>query len=260
MNNKKILIYSAIAHLIIILLLLINNMNFKNTDTTNNSKKINNELLRAQYVELSTIPDMAISKKTVEINEIKEIEKIENKNNKIIKKEEPLKKHNEIKEKETEISNKNNIKTNNLSEKPIFKEKKIDNTEINETVEKIKKIIEQKEVKKENQPSLLKESKTSSLNSIEGENEMSKYRDLIYEVFYSNWSQPQYIEKGWTCRVMIQQNINGEIIDAQFYNDCEVNNQFKGSVKEAIAKSYKLPLPKNKEIFNEYIEINFRIR
>lgn len=257
MKSKKIFLFSIIAHLLIILILIISNMSF---NSPSKEKAINNELSKAEYVELSTIPDMAISKKIIkEIEPKKEIKPIEKKQETkneikhIIQEKKPI--INEPQKKpEILITKKSEIKKNEPKIDKKVKQKQEEIKEINK--EEIQDIeIKEKIIEKD-----IKENKSSSINSIEGQNEVSAYRDLIYDIFYSNWNQPQYIEKGWTCRVMVQQNTNGEIIDAMFYNDCEVNNQFKGSIKEAIAKSYKLPLPKDKSIFNEYIEVNFRIR
>lgn len=259
MKSKKIFLFSIIAHLLIILILIISNMSFNKNSSK--QKVINNELSKANFVELSTIPDMAVSKKIAkEIvikKEIKPIPPIKEKTHEIkplIKEQKHIIKEQPPVKQETKISEKSEIKKIEPKIEEVSISKKEDVKEI------LKEETPEIEIKEKVIEENLKENKTSSLNSIEGQNEVSAYRDLIYDIFYSNWNQPQYIEKGWTCRVMVQQNNNGEIIDAIFYNDCEVNNQFKGSIKEAIARSYKLPLPKDKSIFNEYIEVNFRIR
>lgn len=180
------------------------------------------ELKNAEMVDLRDIPDLA----TIKIKD----------DNKPMK---ALKKH-EINKQMTQEE------FENIKE-PIetdIEEKKIE-----------EEIIDKKFDKKE------KINKTyDPIKSKMGNSPLSDYRDEIYEKVYSNWEEKQSFKKGWTCKVIIQQNLKGEILDALYKEDCKVDKDFRTSIKLAIEKSTPLPLPKEKFLFSEYIEINFNIK
>lgn len=84
------------------------------------------------------------------------------------------------------------------------------------------------------------------------------YRDDVYNSVYSNWMRPSYSKRGWECKVYVTQTNTGKVTDVKIMS-CQGDAEFQNSVKKAIFKSSPLPLPKHPSLFNETIEIKFKV-
>lgn len=84
------------------------------------------------------------------------------------------------------------------------------------------------------------------------------YRDDVYNSVYSNWIRPSYSKRGWECKVYVTQTNTGKVINVKIIN-CQGDADFQDSVKKAIFKSSPLPLPKHPSLFNDTIEIKFKV-
>ncbi len=84
------------------------------------------------------------------------------------------------------------------------------------------------------------------------------YRDQMYNKVYSNWLRPSYSKRGWECVVHITQTKTGQVRNVKIVS-CQGDAQFQESVKRAIHKSSPLPLPKHPSLFNETVEIKFKV-
>lgn len=84
------------------------------------------------------------------------------------------------------------------------------------------------------------------------------YRDDIYNKVYSNWLRPGYSKRGWECVAHITQTPTGKVTNVKIVS-CQGDTEFQNSVKKAIYKSSPLPLPKHDSLFNETVEIKFKV-
>lgn len=84
------------------------------------------------------------------------------------------------------------------------------------------------------------------------------YRDDVYNKVYSNWLRPSYSKRGWECKVHVTQSSTGQVRDVKIIS-CQGDADFQNSVKKAIFKSSPLPLPKHDSLFNNTIEIKFKV-
>jgi len=102
------------------------------------------------------------------------------------------------------------------------------------------------------------DSNKNSLSKDEKLAYLKAYRDDVYNEVYSNWIRPSYSKRGWECKVHVTQTNTGEVKNVQIVN-CQGDAEFQQSVKRAIFKSSPLPLPKHPSLFNETIEIKFKV-
>jgi colicin import membrane protein len=84
------------------------------------------------------------------------------------------------------------------------------------------------------------------------------YRDDVYNSVYSNWIRPSYSKRGWECKVHVTQTNTGKVINVKIIS-CQGDTDFQDSVKKAIFKSSPLPLPKHPSLFNDTVEIKFKV-
>ena len=84
------------------------------------------------------------------------------------------------------------------------------------------------------------------------------YRDDVYNSVYSNWIRPSYSKRGWECKVHVTQTNTGKVINVKIIS-CQGDSNFQDSVKKAIFKSSPLPLPKHPSLFNDTVEIKFKV-
>lgn len=101
-------------------------------------------------------------------------------------------------------------------------------------------------------------SKTKSLSNNEKLALLREYRDNVYNTVYSNWIRPSYSKRGWDCKVHVTQSSRGEVVNVKIVQ-CQGNSEFQNSVKRAIFKSSPLPLPKHPSLFDNTIEITFKV-
>jgi len=84
------------------------------------------------------------------------------------------------------------------------------------------------------------------------------YRDDVYNTVYSNWIRPSYSKRGWECKVHVTQTNTGKVVNVKIVS-CQGDADFQDSVKKAIFKSSPLPLPKHPSLFNDTVEIKFKV-
>lgn len=101
-------------------------------------------------------------------------------------------------------------------------------------------------------------SQTKSISNNEKLALLKEYRDNVYNKVYSNWIRPSYSKRGWDCKVHVTQSSRGEVMEVKIVQ-CQGNTDFQNSVKRAIFKSSPLPLPKHPSLFDNTIEITFKV-
>lgn len=84
------------------------------------------------------------------------------------------------------------------------------------------------------------------------------YRDDVYNTVYSNWIRPSYSKRGWECKVHVTQTNTGKVVNVKIIS-CQGDSEFQESVRKAIFKSSPLPLPKHPSLFNDTVEIKFKV-
>lgn len=84
------------------------------------------------------------------------------------------------------------------------------------------------------------------------------YRDDVYNTVYSNWIRPSYSKRGWECKVHVTQTNTGKVVNVKIVS-CQGDADFQDSVRKAIFKSSPLPLPKHPSLFNDTVEIKFKV-
>lgn len=83
------------------------------------------------------------------------------------------------------------------------------------------------------------------------------YQKTLFYKILKNWKYPDFAEEGWSCRVAVKQSSTGNVMSIEF-DDCVENERFRRAVKIALFKSSPLPLPNNKEIYNETLYFTFK--
>ncbi len=83
------------------------------------------------------------------------------------------------------------------------------------------------------------------------------YQKTLFYKILKNWKYPEFAEAGWSCRVAVKQSSTGNVMSIEF-DDCVDNERFRRAVKIALFKSSPLPLPNNKEIYNETLYFTFK--
>lgn len=101
--------------------------------------------------------------------------------------------------------------------------------------------------------------KDNNLNEKDKLSLLREYRDNVYELLYSNWEKPIYANSGWECKIHINQKKDGTVVNVKFIK-CQNDNDFKNSIKNAILKSSPLPLPKHNSLFNDILEVKFKVK
>ncbi len=82
------------------------------------------------------------------------------------------------------------------------------------------------------------------------------YQKTLFYKILKNWKYPDFAED-WSCRVAVKQSSTGNVMSIEF-DDCVDNERFRRAVKIALFKSSPLPLPNNKEIYNETLYFTFK--
>lgn len=89
------------------------------------------------------------------------------------------------------------------------------------------------------------------------QDETLEHIENIKHKILNNWQYiPEY--KGVSCKITLNQDNKGYILKVQF-NECYNDIDFQNSIRKAIFASNPLPLPKNKEIFQNNISLFFKI-
>ena len=244
----------------------------------NNEKeieKLNEKKLNANAVSSKDV-DSAIKSFNDEIKKEEErIKKIENDKIEAIKREQKEKEDKLAKEKADKLAKEKADKLAKEKADKLAKEKA--DKENKERLEKIRKNEEdkrKKSIEAMKRASLDKQkadqerrmsnqnrgydSKTKSLSKSEKMAILKVYRDQVYNKVYGNWIRPSYSKKGWSCKAIVNQSRTGKVNSVKIIN-CQGDSNFQESVKRAIYKSSPLPLPKDNSLFNDTIEITFKV-
>lgn len=261
------------------------------TNSSNNQERLNNEhekeLIRLEKEKLNAnavsavdvdkaVKDFKDNIKKEENKQIAEKLKIENEKKESIIKEKKIqqekkeleksaieqrnKKQQELKnKKEQELKDK---KEDELKKQKIEKIKKAEELKRQKSMEAMKKAsIERQNAERQrrmNQQNRGYNSQSKSLSNNEKMALLKLYRDQMYNKVYSNWFRPSYSKKGWSCKAIINQSRNGTVNSVKIIQ-CQGDSLFQDSVKKAIYKSSPLPLPKDDSLFNDTIEITFKV-
>lgn len=244
-----------------------------------NDEKLEIEKEKKQAIEQKQAEEREIKRKEQESIQAEKQKKIDQEN----EKKEALEKKKDIeKQKKLEIEkqlefekNKKLEKEKELKEEQLKKEnlKKLqdeENERKKKSLEAMKKASEEKQKAMQDKLNKAEAAKKmssqnkgydSSSKSISRDEQLAflkEYRDNMYNKVYSNWIRPSYSKKRWDCKVHVSQSSRGEVIDVKIIN-CQGNTEFQNSVKRAIFKSSPLPLPKHPSLFDNTIEITFKV-
>lgn len=266
------------------------------TNSSNDQERLNNEhekeLIRLEKEKLNANSvsavdvDKAVKEfkdniKKEENKKIAEKLKIENEKKESIIKEKKLqqekkeleksaldqknKKQQELKDKkEQELKDKKEqeLKDKELKKQKIEEIKKAEELKRQKSMEAMKKASIEKQnaerQKRMSQQNRGYDSQSKSLSNNEKMAMLKLYRDQMYNKVYSNWFRPSYAKKGWSCKAIINQSRNGTVNSVKIVQ-CQGDALFQESVKKAIYKSSPLPLPKDDSLFNDTIEITFKV-
>ena len=248
--------------------------------TTIDSKEVDNAIKNFQQEEINK-KAQAEQERQAEIERIKNIEREKIKKEKEAielakkkkleqekKKQEKIKKEKEEKQKQLEKKKQEELNKKKLEQAKLKREEeKAKREELAEkarkdaaekkrkSAEAIKKAQEAKRIAAKNRGY---NSNTKSISNNEKLALLREYRDNVYNKVYSNWMRPSYSKRGWDCRVHVTQSSRGEVVDVKIVQ-CQGNLEFQNSVKRAIFKSSPLPLPKHPSLFDNTIEITFKV-
>ena len=199
---------------------------------------------------------LALIKKEQEIKEKKEKELQEKINKEKQEKENAVKKQKELedkKKKELEAQKK---------KLELEKIKKAEAERKRKSAEAIKKAeIDRQKAAQAKRNSLNNRGYNSTQKSLSNNEKLAMlklYRDQVYNKVYSNWIRPSYSKRGWECKVHVTQTNTGKVINVKIVS-CQGDSDFQDSVKKAIFKSSPLPLPKHPSLFNDTVEIKFKV-
>lgn len=87
---------------------------------------------------------------------------------------------------------------------------------------------------------------------------LGQYVLAISRAVESNWTRPDNIPPGATCRIVITQLPGGEVIDAQVDPGCPYDDLAKRSVEAAVLKAQPLPYAGFESVFRRRLNFNFR--
>lgn len=94
-------------------------------------------------------------------------------------------------------------------------------------------------------------------NDNELKKETAIHIENIKQRILQNWKYEEEY-KGVSCKITLKQDYKGYILKIHF-NECYNDIGFQNSIRKAIFASNPLPLPKNKEIFEENVSLFFKI-
>ncbi len=84
----------------------------------------------------------------------------------------------------------------------------------------------------------------------------AQYVKLIQQKVARNWLPPASMTKGWSCEVMVQQNILGEVTQVKMLR-CTGSAAFKSTVERAVKKASPLPPAPDAKVFERRIQFIF---
>ena len=87
---------------------------------------------------------------------------------------------------------------------------------------------------------------------------LGQYVLAIQRAVESNWTRPDNIPPGATCRVVITQLPGGDVMNAQVDPSCPYDEQGKRSVEAAVLKAQPLPYAGFESVFRRRLNFTFR--
>ena len=84
-----------------------------------------------------------------------------------------------------------------------------------------------------------------------------RYIDAIKSQVSRQWRKPGSVAPGSSCRVVVSQLPDGEIIDVQMQSCSSDDGAFRRSVEAAVRRASPLPLPPDRRVFERDIQFTF---
>jgi colicin import membrane protein len=88
------------------------------------------------------------------------------------------------------------------------------------------------------------------------QSQLGQYRELVKQRVSRNWSRPPGAPKGLKCTVRVRLAPGGEVLGAAVTRSSG-NVAFDRSVEAAVYKAAPLPVPTERELFEQFREIDF---
>lgn len=88
---------------------------------------------------------------------------------------------------------------------------------------------------------------------------IARYMGLIKKQVENSWRKPESTESRMSCDVYALIALDGDVLKTEASN-CTGDDEFKGSVEDAVRNAAPLPLPPNKSFFEHFREITFEFR
>jgi colicin import membrane protein len=82
------------------------------------------------------------------------------------------------------------------------------------------------------------------------------YKTLVEQHIGRHWIRPTGSPKAFTCKVLVKQIPNGEVVDVRVVESCG-SMVLDRSVETAVRKASPLPLPENRDVFDRELVITF---
>jgi len=290
--------FSILFHVFLVLILLTNIVIVSKSDNYKNlfsTVKVNKDINKKQAEQIEPIKAVAISKTDIEreVARIKQIEivkkqqeekRVKDLQNKVTKlnkaKDSAAQKYNEIKKEQEKtllsLHRKKNVLEKTLTEMEAKKQEASDEVKIvKERAEHLKKKIQKEEARKrllaelkakqeqrmqdilsEEEQMLTEEQKNISLKK----QRIVKFILLQRNKVSKNWlSQERYIGKNLETKLEISLSSAGDVISVNIIKSSG-DPALDLSAKNAILKSSPLPVPNDKEIFEEFKKYRFTFK
>lgn len=286
-ENKKAIIIAILLHIAVIAFVFVNNLNIfnkKENKTVENSTQYEykgyipppDSVLAPQKINIEELNNNTVKAQAVEESEInKAIDNFtEEKRSQILKQKQAEEAIRLQKIQQEEIENKERLEQQMRAEAAAQLQIKKSYDEKQEQIKalqaqtKIEKALE--EASKVKEP-VVKEkpvdmpikdrgydSQKLSLSKDEKLGLLKKYRDEIYNKVYSTWERPPGLMSGTVCTVHITQDQKGKVERVDMVR-CQNSDKLYSSVVKAIFNASPLPLPEHESLFNNNIEITFKV-
>jgi colicin import membrane protein len=86
---------------------------------------------------------------------------------------------------------------------------------------------------------------------------LARYQAAIQAAIRSKWTQPDSVQPGQRCQIVIHQLPGGEVVDAKVAPSCPYDEFERRSVEAAVLKAQPLPYAGFESVFNRTLRLNF---
>lgn len=221
----------------------------------------------SDIVQASVIDQRVVSKQVRRVNNAKQ---------EIVKKEEKIKK---IVKEEINETSKVDPDAIKLKKQKMLKEKEMKNIE-NEIARENKEFVEKKQAidtQKDIENALAEEKDELDIHESELKEELSglagakgvgkasgsgkvdKYKAAILQAISSNWIVPDGVDKNATCLLVVDVGPNGVVLDVKVVKSSG-NLVLDNSAQKAVLKSSPLPVPNEPSLFDDFRTIKLTVR